>query len=234
MKKQLLIALAILLIFIGCGGVDAPKPSEEITKRPSLIYQPNGLNRMQMMYPLTVGIFKIKDKRVLPFYTGGDFFQEKDVDGLHQMTYLELKKSGLFARVKMIDEEVPKNIDEAYLQSINKKYGVDMIFSFDLTDFNLFRAKQGKALEYWDNSSRKNYAGGAFTIEVLASMIGQLIYYDGGYIVWSGEVTRRDKIAVKDGGLTTHELSQVTKQTLQPLFLELKKHIATNGKRMAQ
>lgn len=237
MKKQLLLALAISLIFIGCGSVDTPKPSEDISKRPSMIYQPDRYGRMDMLYPVNVGIMNLNDKRVLPFYGHGEFFQEEDMKGLKQMTYLELKKSGLFARVKNIPEKAPDNIDDAFLQKMHKEYDVDMILILDVTNFNLFRSKAGKKMETGihfgaHNIDNDTYAPGSFKIDVVASMIGQLIYYDGAIIVWSGDVSRSKRVAVTEGAVTNKELSELTQNTLKPFYTELKKHISTTAKRM--
>ncbi len=234
MKKQLLIVLAISLMFIGCGGVNAPVAQQKVSKRPSLMYQPSSANQMQMMYPLNVGILKLNDKRVLPFYSKDNFFQEEDIQGLSQMLYLELKRSGLFGNVKFINETATSNITSKFLEEMNQKHGVDMIFVFDVTNFNLFRTKQGKSMDYSSfNKNHSDYAKGAFTMEVLASIVGQLIYYDGGFIVWSGDAKRANKIPVKEGDISTKDLSSLTKETLQPMFLELKNHIVATGKRMA-
>jgi len=237
MKKQLLIALAISLIFIGCGSVEAPKPSEEVSKRPSMIYQPDRFGRMDMLYPVNVGVMQLNDKRVLPFYAKGQFFQENDMEALHQMTYLELKKSGLFARVKNIPEKVPVNIDDAFLQKMHKQYDVDMILIMDVINFNLFRSKNGKNMDTsihmgTQNVNNDGYAPGSFKIDILASMIGQLIYYDGGIVVWSGDVSRSKRIAVTDGVVNSEQLSELAQGTLKPFYSELKKHIVTTGKRM--
>jgi len=235
MKKQLLSLFAIAILFIGCGGVNAPSVQEKVSKRPSMLYQPGSYERMKMKYPLKVGILKLNDKRVFPFYTSDGFFREKDISGLEQLTYLELKRSGLFEKVISINETAPFEITDDFLQKMNQKYNVDMIFVFDVTNFNLFRTKQGSSMtasSFVDNN--KEYAQGAFTMELLSSMVGQLIYYDGGYVVWSGEVKRANKIPVSTGDLTSKQLSLLAKNALKPMFDELKKHIATTGKRMAQ
>ncbi|WP_419765072.1 MAG: hypothetical protein ACNI28_01400 [Arcobacter sp.] len=234
MKKQLLIALAISLLFIGCGGVNAPIAQKQVSKRPSLIYQPTG-NQMQMKYPLNVGVLRLNDKRVLPFYSKDNFFQEEDIQGLSQLTYLELKRSGLFGSVKYINETSPVQITDEFLQQMNQKHNVDMIFIFDVTAFNLFRTKQGKAMTFALSvkDNHRDYAKGAFTMEIFSSMVGQLIYYDGGYVVWSGEVKRANKMAVTQGDISMRDLSVLTNDTLRPMFNELKTHIKTTGKRMS-
>ncbi|NOR57647.1 MAG: hypothetical protein GQ474_03905 [Sulfurimonas sp.] len=239
MKKQFLIALAISLTFMGCGSVDAPKPSADVSKRASMIYQPDKFGRMEMLYPVNVGIMQLNDKRVLPFYAQGQFFQEDDMDGLNQMTYLELKKSGLFARVKNIPEKIPANIDDVFLQNMHKKYDVDMILILDVTSFNLFRSKNGRHMDTsihfgTQNVENDGYAPGAFKIDITASMIGQLIYYDGGIVVWSGDVSRSKRIAVADGVVSSEQLSELAQGTLKPFYTELKKHIFTTAKRMGQ
>ncbi len=239
MKKQLLIALAISLLFIGCGGIDAPKPNDDISKRPSIIYQPDKFSKLDMLYPINVGIMKLNDKRVLPFYTKENFFQENDIDGLSQMTYFELKVSGLFAGVKNIPEKAPSNIDEAFLEKMHTKYDVDMILILDVINFNLFRSKNGKNMDTsWHmgahNLNNDDYAAGSFKIDILTSMIGQLIYYDGGIVVWSGEVSRQKRIAVADGVVSSGQLQELSKGSLKPFYMELKKHIYTTAKRMGK
>ena len=234
MIKQILLVLTIVLIFIGCGGVNAPIAQQQVEKRPSLLYQPDDINQQAMLYPLNVGILKLNDKRVLPFYSKDNFFQEEDIQGLSQLTYLELKRSGLFGNIKYINETAPTQITDEFLKQMNEKHNVDMIFIFDVTAFNLFRTKQGKAMTFTAavKDNHRDYAKGAFTMEILSSMIGQLIYYDGGYVVWSGEVKRANKIPVTEGDISMSSLSNLTRQTLKPMFNELKLHIETTGKRM--
>ena len=239
MKKHLLIALAISLVFVACGSVDAPKPSDNISKRPSMIYQADKFGGMEMLYPVKLGIMQLNDKRTLPFYANGQFFQENDMEGLNQMTYLELKKSGLFSQVKKIPQKAPFKVDDAFLQKMIEKYDVDMILILDVTNFNLFRSKNGKNMDTSihmgvHNIENDTYAPGAFKIDILATMIGQLIYCDGGIIVWSGDVSRSKRIAVTDGVVNSRELSELSQGTLRPLYTALKKHIVATGKRMGQ
>lgn len=241
MFKNIILLISVLSVLIGCGGPKTFKAEKDVAKRPSMLYQPDNRDSMKMKYPLSVGILKLNDKRVLPFYSQKNFFKESDIDGLQQITFLELKRSGLFETIVNIPEIAPKQIDDQFLKLMHQKYQVDMILVLDVTNFNLFRAKMGKELMkdwtignmFGTSQMRKEYAIGSFSMQVRASMVGQLIYYDGGYIVWSGEMKRADLIPVTDAVLTPSQLALLSRNTLKPLFSDLKRHIAKNGKRMA-
>ena len=222
--KNLLFVSFVALLFLGCGKPAVPVAKKDVTKRPSMIYQPNRYAKLNMKYPLNVGVLQFTDARVRPFYGKQNFFQQEDMNGLTQMTYLELKNSNLFGHVKLINEKPPFELNQDFFYKIMDKYGVDVIFIGDVTSFALTRK--------WTSAGGTTHGTAAFETAVDLGLIGQLIYLDGGVPIWNGKVSRKNKLLVKQGKVSSTQLTSLVHETQQQMFSDLMKHIDKNGKRM--
>lgn len=212
--KHILIFVTITLLFAGCGSVQPEAPKKE-SQRISLIYQPDSLITKEQKYPLTLGVLELEDKRIMPFYLSENFFQEGEIAGLSQLTYFELRRSGLFKDVIYIKEQKPQEITQEYLTQLHEKYGIDMLFIGSLTKFYLFRE-------------------GLNTNIVHSSIIGQIIYHKGGHIIWNGEVERSNKIFSQEQAVTLNELTSLTHNTLKLMYRDMIEYIDQTGKRMVK
>ncbi len=228
-KIKIITALLLsLVLFIGCGEPEVPTAIEDVTKRPSIVYQVDKYSKLPLKYPLRVGVLQLRDSRIMPFYGNDNFFKENDTDGLSTMAYLELKNSNMFNDVQLINEKVPSLVDKNFFSMIKQKYSVDIVLIGDVTSFILLR--------HW-KSDIPMFGGpppgiSAFSSSVDIGMIGQLVYLDGAIVIWSGEVNRKNKLLVKEGEITKNQLVNLVHETQQQMFSDLMKHISKNGKRM--
>jgi len=221
MFKTLSLAI-VLLVITGCGTAPVPTANKDISKRPSLTYRVDSSSKLPQKYPLKIAVLPITDSRAIPFYGNEDFFQQNDIDGITKMAYFELKNSHLFSKVKLLKAKTPAKLSKEFLEEVMQKNDVDMVFIANLTEFSLLRTKKGN----W------RIAPDTYEVEIEMGLIGQLIYLDGGYIVWSGKASRKNSLLVKTGKLTTTQLSTLSEETLKQVFSDIKIHISKNGKRM--
>ena len=180
MFKTLCLAITLLII-TGCGPAPVPTANKDIFKRPSLTYRVDSSSKLPLRYPLKIAVLPITDSRAIPFYGDEDFFQQSDIDGITKMTYFELKNSHLFSKVKLLKEKTPTNLSEEFLEKLMLKNDVDMVFIGNLTEFSLLRTKKGN----W------RIAPDTYEVEIEMGLIGQIIYLDGGYMLWSGKASRK-------------------------------------------
>lgn len=226
MKHKLSFVILAMLFLVGCSA-SIPKPSGSSSK-PTLLYQPQPSQGYQPKYPVTLGVFRASDKRLMEFYAShDDFFQEDNMEGLSKVIYQELSSSGLFSSVKYIPEPAPADLSPENLMRIKDQHGVDLLFFSDITRFQLLREKLNAQMA-WEGQLKTN----DMQITIDFGMIGQLVYPKRSLVVWGDSVSERKIAYASSGALEPEELGNITRNALRGAMKDMRVLIATTGKNM--
>ena len=209
----------ILLLITGCSAVE-PSPFDSSDK-PSLYYKPEPQYNKSMKYPVKLGVMGTIDRRNILFYDNeDDYFTEKIPEAVSNMLFSEMKTSGIFKKVKKINEIPPEKLTKDYMNTVRKKYNVDMILYTELTRFNMLREKESNSIV------------DTFKITVDIGFISQLVYLKNGLVVWADAVDRQDKELAKEGALEPKELGRLTDNSMKSAIGDVKLLIMKTGKVM--
>ena len=203
-------------------GSEVKKIKPPKSKRlPDLSYRPTVM-RGNFKYPGRVGVFTLRDKRMMKFYDGEDrYFSESIIPSLSNTLYLELKAGRAFKSIKKIDARPGSSISRKDIMALGAQYQVDYIFIGDLTAFNLLREKMVK-----------NKRGLDFKINVRFAFMGQLIDTRTGAVLWAEPIIRENGRLNSDKVVTEEDYAPSAVIALQAGFNDMKQSIRLIGLEM--
>ena len=200
------------------------KPAKE-SKRPSFMYKP-ALARLSPKYEQELGILPIIDSRVSLFYGGEDsFYKDPIITGLNRLFNLELKYSGLFAKVKSIKKLSSTNPEIPEMQTIGNANKTNLLLLTYLTGFNFNRTP----VDIYPKRGRFEVD---FANALKISFVCQVIDVDTGLILFAEEISRESVEYARSGSFKMDVLQKMTKDTLRESFSDLKILIRENGLRL--
>ncbi len=232
-RKILIIFISILLFSNTAYAIKTPAPA--IFNKPSL--ESDSVNDYSQIsykkYPLKLGIAPIRDVRVMPFYhSKDDFFKENITDALQKNLLNEIRASGIFDEVKLIDanDVFPFNKDKNL--ALQEKYNIDAILLIDLNNFNMIRGMTEDEMK--NISSTVNYreitSGMEITVEL--DILAQLVYLKSNYLIWTDEIDKKNVEFASKGALNKQQTGEIARSTIQQGIEEVIKLLLLNGKEM--
>jgi hypothetical protein len=188
---------------------------------PDLSYRPTVAHE-NFKYPGRVGVFTMRDKRMMKFYDGEDrYFSESIIPSLSNTLYLELKAGRSFRAIKKINARPGPSITRKEIMALGVEHQIDYVFISDLTAFNLLREKMVKSKRGMD-----------FKINVRFALMGQLVDTQTGAVLWAEPIIREQGRLNSDKIVTEEDYGPSAAAVLQAGFNDMKQSIRLIGLEM--